>query len=123
MGRIVAVIGASSNRAKFGNKAVRAFLHQGYSVIPINRHERVIEGLTVYRSVLDVPGPIDLATFYVPPAAGRVVLEEVAKKGIGEIWLNPGAESPDLVERARALSIAAVTGCGILRIGENPGML
>jgi predicted CoA-binding protein len=123
MGRIVAVIGASSNRSKFGNKAVRAFLNQGYTVIPINQREAVIEGLTAYRSVLDVRGPIDLATFYVPPAVGRVILEDVAKKGIPEVWLNPGTDSPDLVERARALSLTAVTGCSILRIGENPGML
>lgn len=123
MGRVVAVIGASSNRSKFGNKAVRAFLRQGYTVVPINQHEAVIEGLTAYRSVLDVPGPIDLATFYVPPAVGRVVLEDVAKKGIPEVWFNPGTDSPDLVERARALSLTAVTGCSILRIGENPGML
>jgi predicted CoA-binding protein len=123
MSRIVAVIGASSNRGKFGNKAVRAFVRQGYTVIPVNRHEAVIEGLTAYRSVLDVPGPIDLATFYVPPAVGRTVLDDIAKKGIREVWFNPGTESPDLIERARALSMTAVTGCSILRIGENPGML
>jgi len=123
MGRIVAVIGASSNRRKFGNKAVRAFLNQGYTVIPINQSEAVIEGLTAFRSVLDVPGPIDLATLYVPPAVGRVVLEDVARKAIPEVWFNPGTDSPDLVERARALSLTAVTGCSILRIGENPGTL
>ena len=123
MGRIVAVIGASSNRRKFGNKAVRAFLNQGYTVIPINQSEAVIEGLTAYRSVLDVPGPIVLATLYVPPSVGRVVLEDVAQKGIPEVWFNPGTDSPDLVERARALSLTAVTGCSILRIGENPGTL
>jgi len=123
MGRIVAVIGASSNRRKFGNKAVRAFLNQGYTVIPINQSEAVIEGLTAFRSVLDVPGPIDLATLYVPPSVGRVVLEDVAQKGIPEVWFNPGTDSPDLVERARALSLTAVTGCSILRIGENPGTL
>jgi len=123
MGRVVAVIGASSNRRKFGNKAVRAFLNQGYTVIPINRTEAEIEGLTAYRSVLDVPGPIDLATFYVPPLSGFAVLEEVAQKGIREVWLNPGADSPDLVERARALNITPVVTCSILRIGEQPGAL
>jgi hypothetical protein len=123
MGRIVAIIGASTNRSKFGNKAVRAFLNQGYTVVPINQTEATVEGLTAYRSVLDVPGPIDLATFYVPPAAGLAALEDVAKKGIPEVWFNPGADSPDLVDRARALGLTPVVGCSILRIGENPGAL
>jgi hypothetical protein len=73
--------------------------------------------------VLDVPGPIDLATFYVPPAIGRVVLEEVARKGIREVWFNPGTENPELLERAKALALTPVMGCSILRIGENPGAL
>ncbi len=123
MPQVVAVIGASSNRTKFGNKAVRAFLHQGYTVIPINQSEAEVESLKAYRSVLDVPGEIDLATFYVPPVVGRVVLEEVAQKGVREVWLNPGADSPDLVERARALNMTAVVACSILRIGEDPAAL
>jgi uncharacterized protein len=48
MPKIVAVIGASSNRRKFGNRAVRAFTQQGYTVVPINPHEREIEGLKAY---------------------------------------------------------------------------
>ena len=70
MSQTVAVIGASRNRDKFGNKAVRAFAKRGYTVIPIHPREREVEGLQAYRSVLDVPGPIDLATLYVP-AIGR----------------------------------------------------
>ena len=67
MPKVVAVIGASNNRSKFGNRAVRAFQQQGYTVIPINPHETEVEGLKAYASVLDVPGPIDMASFYVPP--------------------------------------------------------
>ncbi len=123
MPRVVAVVGASTNRNKFGNKAVRAFLNQGYTVIPINQSEPAVEGLTAYRSVLDVPGAIDLASLYVPPAVGLKVLEEVAKKGIPEVWLNPGADSPDVVARARALQLTPVVACSIRRIGEDPGAL
>ena len=71
MSKIVAVIGASNNRNKFGNRAVRAFQQQGYTVVPINPHETEIEGLKAYASVLDVPGPIDMATLYVPPDIGE----------------------------------------------------
>ena len=120
MAKIVAVIGASSNPRKFGNRALRAFRRQGHTVIPINSHETEIEGLKAYRSVLDVPGPIDMATFYVPPEIGEVLIAEVAQKGIREVWLNPGAESDELIVRARALDLQPIVACSIVAIGENP---
>jgi len=120
MPKIVAVIGASNNRQKFGNRAVRAFTQQGYTVLPINPHEREIEGLKAYGSVLDVPGPIDMVSFYVPPTIGERVIEEVARKRIPEVWLNPGAESDALVARARALSIQPIVACSIIAIGQDP---
>jgi predicted CoA-binding protein len=118
--KVVAVIGASRNRRKFGNKAVRAYAEQGYTVIPINPHEREVEGLPAYASVLDVSQPIDMASFYVPPEVGERVIDEVAAKRIPEVWLNPGAESDALVARARALSIQAIVACSIVAIGRNP---
>ena len=120
MSKVVAVIGASSNRQKFGNRAVRAFQQQGYTVIPINPHETNVEGLKTYASVLDVPGSVDMASFYVPPEIGVQVIEEIAKKGITEVWLNPGAESDALVARARSLNIQPIVACSIVAIGQNP---
>ena len=120
MARVVAVVGASRNRRKFGNKAVRAFLNQGYDVIPINPRGEEIEGLTTYASVLDVPRPIDIATVYVQPGIGPDVMTEIATKGIGEVWLNPGADEPAVVERARALGLTPILDCSIVGIGESP---
>jgi acyl-CoA synthetase (NDP forming) len=120
MSKVVAVIGASGDRRKFGNKAVRAFRHQGNTVIPINPHETEIEGLKAYGSVLDVPGAIDVATFYVPPEIGERVIGDVARKGIPEVWLNPGADSDALVSRALALDIRPIVACSIIGIGESP---
>ncbi len=120
MPRIVAVIGASSDRRKFGNKALRAFRDHGDTVIPINPKEPEVEGERSYRSVLDVPGPIDMATMYVAPVVGVKILEEIAKKGIIEVWLNPGADSPEVVERARALGLNPIVACSIVAIGKSP---
>lgn len=122
MPRVVAVIGASSDRSKFGNKAVRAFRHHGDQVVPINPREPEVEGLKTYTSVLEVPGPIDMATFYVSPRVGLGLLDDIATKGIPEVWFNPGAESPELVERAKALGLRPVVACSIVAIGESPGM-
>ena len=120
MGKVVAVIGASSDPRKFGNRAVRAFRRQGYRVIPINPHEAQVEGLKTYSSVLDVPEAIDMATFYVPPEIGEKVMPEVAKKGIPEVWLNPGSESAELIRLARSLAVEPIVACSIISIGENP---
>ena len=120
MNKIVAVIGASKDRRKFGNRAVRAYVQQGYTVIPINPREHEVEGLSAYASVLDVAGPIDMASFYVPPEVGEQVIDEVARKQIPEVWLNPGSESDALVARAQSLSIRPILACSIVSIGENP---
>jgi uncharacterized protein len=120
MSKVVAVIGASSDRRKFGNRALRAFREQGYTVIPINPNEQEVEGLKTYASVLDVPGPIDMASFYVQPEVGEQVIDEVARKGIPEVWLNPGADSDALIARARTLEIEPIVACSIVAIGENP---
>jgi predicted CoA-binding protein len=121
MAKTVAVIGASSNRDKYGNKALRAFENQGYVVIPINTTETEVEGHRAYASVLDVPGPLDVATVYVPPRAGVRVMEELAQKGVGQVFLNPGADGPAVVSRARELGLKAVQTCSIIAIGESPG--
>jgi|SRR5947209_8294261 len=120
MAKVVAVIGASSDRRKFGNRAVRAFQQQGYTVVPINPHETEVEGLKAYASVLDVPGLVDMASLYVPPEIGERVIEEIARKGIAEVWVNPGAESDALIARARALQIQPIVACSIVAIGQNP---
>ena len=120
MSKVVAIIGASNDRRKFGNRALRAFREQGDTVVPINPHEPAVEGIKAYRSVLDVPGAIDMASFYVPPDVGEQVIDEVARKQIPEVWLNPGAESDQLIARARALSIQPIVACSIVAIGRNP---
>ena len=118
--KTVAIVGASGNRAKFGNKALRAFRDAGYTVVPINTHEQDIEGLRAYRSVLDVPGAIDMASVYVPPEAALRLLDEFERKQIPEIWINPGAESDALLEEAAKRKLNVIAGCSIIGIGRSP---
>ena len=120
MAKIIAIIGASADRSKYSNKAVRAFVRQGYTVIPIHPKETEVEGLKAYKSVVDVPGPIDMASLYLPPSIGERVLEDVARKGIAELWVNPGADSPELVAKARGLGLKPILACSIVGIGESP---
>jgi uncharacterized protein len=118
--KIVAVIGASGDRRKYGNKALRAFAQQGYTVLAINPNEVSVEGHRTYASVLDVPGSIDMATVYVQPEVGVRIMEDIAAKGIPEVWLNPGADEPDVVKRAQELGLEPIQACSILGIGESP---
>lgn len=118
--KTVAVIGASQDRMKFGNRAVRAFQSHGYDVVPINPNEDEIEGFRTYRSILEVPQAIDVATVYVPPAEAVVVVEDVAKKRIPELWLNPGADTSEVVERARELGLNPIVACNLMALGEIP---
>jgi predicted CoA-binding protein len=119
----IAIIGASANPEKFGNKAVRAFVQQGWTVYPVNPKEATIEGLTVYKSLREIPGVVDEASVYLAPHLVPAVLQEIASKGIKKVWLNPGTESDDAVERAEELGLEAQVGCSIVGIGVDPDSL
>ena len=122
--RRVAVIGASNDRRKFGNKAVRAFLRAGYRVSPVNPRlaavGETVEECTTYATVLDIPHDIDLGTLYLPPVIGQAVVQAIAEKKIPELWVNPGAESADLVDDANARGIVVREHCSIVAIGQSP---
>jgi hypothetical protein len=120
MPKVVAIIGASSDRRKFGNKALRAFQRRGYTVVPVNPNEAEVEGLRTVPTVLEIPGHVDIATFYVPPEVGARVMEDVAKKQIPEVWLNPGADGEEALAKAEALGVRPIVACSIVGIGENP---
>jgi predicted CoA-binding protein len=117
---VIAIVGASNDRRKFGNKALRAFRRQGYTVVPVNPHEATVEGERAYPTVLDYPGPIDEATLYVHPDVGVTVIEDLAEKRVPAVWLNPGADGPEVIRRAEALGIRPIVACSILGVGEDP---
>ncbi len=117
----VAILGASADRAKFGNKSVRAHAQAGYDVYPVNPKGGQIEGLTVYRSLADVPvDHLTRVSVYLPPAIGLVALEEIASKGCDQVWFNPGSESAPILERARQLGLQAIAACSIVDLGLSP---
>lgn len=116
----VAVVGASSAPQKFGNKAVRAYLRRGWTVYPVNPSEETIEGLPVTARIEDLPAGIERFTLYVPPAVGITLLEAIKAKQPKEVFLNPGAESDELVARAEALGLEPILACSIVEIGERP---
>ncbi len=109
----VAIIGASADPSKYGNISIRSHLSEGWDVYPVNPKETMIDGLKVYRSVSEIPVPLTRVSIYLPPPIGMKVIEEVAKKGAQEVYLNPGSDSDELVEKARALGLNVVIACSI----------
>lgn len=117
----VAIIGASTQRHKYGNRAVRAYQAKGYTVYPINPAAAAIEGLKAYASIRDVPAAhLDLVTLYLPPEVGLQIIEDIACKQVDEVLLNPGADSDELIARGRQLGLNMTTGCSIVAIGMSP---
>ena len=121
--KTVAIIGASSDRAKFGNKAVRAFRQQGYTVYPVNPKETAVEGLPAFKSVKDVPGKLDMISVYLPPPVLLKVLPDIAAKGCDELWLNPGTESDEVLAEAERLGLNVIQACSIVSVGVSPSGL
>jgi predicted CoA-binding protein len=118
--RTVAVLGASANRAKFGNKSVRAHARAGWRVTPVNPKGGIIEGLPVARSLAEVATPFERVTVYLPPPKSLAILPEIAAAAPREVWFNPGAADARVFAAARALGLNAVDGCSIVDVGFSP---
>jgi predicted CoA-binding protein len=118
----VAILGASADRSKFGNKAVRAFLAKGYDVYPVNPKGGEVEGLPIYKSLAEIPPSVELdrISVYLPPTIGLKTLPEIVARGCKELWLNPGSESDELVETAEKQGLNVIQACSIVGIGESP---
>ncbi|HYV27365.1 MAG TPA: CoA-binding protein [Candidatus Eisenbacteria bacterium] len=118
--KTVAVIGASNDRNKYGNKAVRAFRQQGYAVYPVNPNEKEIEGLLAFKSICDLPMRPEMVSVYLPPPILLKVLPDIAAKGCEELWLNPGTDSEEVLAEAERLRLNVIRACSILGAGASP---
>ena len=115
----IAVIGASNDRTKFGNRAVRAYVAQGWTVYPVNPKEDQVEGLPCYHDIAEIPPKVDRASLYVPPDVGIQLLDAIRARGARELWVNPGSGSPELLALAERLGLAAVEACSIVAASDD----
>jgi predicted CoA-binding protein len=88
-----AVIGATDNAEKYGNRIFKNLTKRGYEVYPVNPNLKEIEGVKCYPSLANVPVKVDVVDFVVPPKVTESILKECKKLGLDNIWLQPGSES------------------------------
>jgi predicted CoA-binding protein len=122
-GKRFAVVGASANREKYGNKVLRVYQQNQLDVVPVNPAGGPIEGLESFADLASVPGTIDGVSIITPPAVTEKVVDQAIELGIKHIWLQPGAESARAIAAARAAGANVIAGgpCVLvaLRFHEN----
>lgn len=113
------VVGASSRRHKYGNKVLRCYQQNGRRAIPVNPREQVIEGATCVASVLELPDDVMSISVITPPAITERVVEEAARKGIENVWMQPGAESEQAIATCEAAGINVIAdgSCVLVVLG------
>lgn len=109
-GDVFAVAGASRVRAKYGNKVLRCYLQNGRSAFALNRHGEEVEGAPGFKRLVDVPVPIHGLSIVTPPAITEQLVEDAAALGIRHLWMQPGAESEEAIERAQELGLECIAG-------------
>lgn len=103
-----AVVGASENQQKFGNIIYRDLKRAGYQVVGVNPNAESADGDPVYATLADLPTTPDVVDVVVPPWVGRRIAEDAASAGIKLFWLQPGAESEELIVYAESLGLSVI---------------
>ena len=114
-----AVVGASTDRAKYGNKVLRVYIQRGRPVYPVNPRADEVEGLKSYPSLAALPEKPQGISIVTPPAVSEQVVEEAARLGITHLWMQPGAESAAAISRAAELGLQLIAGgpCILVALG------
>jgi predicted CoA-binding protein len=114
-----AVIGASRDRAKYGNKVLRCYLQHGRRVYPVNPKQTEIEGVPSYPDLGSLPEPVRGVSVITPPAVTERIVEDLPAVRAHFVWMQPGAESAAAVARAEDLGVTVIAGgpCVLVAMG------
>jgi predicted CoA-binding protein len=118
-----AVVGASTDRSKYGNKVLRCYQQHGREVYPVNPRAPEVEGLRAFASLAALPVRAPAISVITPPAATEQVVREAHAAGVRHVWMQPGAESDEAVRTAEALGMNVIAGgpCLLVVMGYHEG--
>lgn len=105
-----AVVGASQDREKYGNKVLRAYVQRQRAVHPINPHAKVVEGLAAFPDLASLPQIVHGVSIVTPSRITEQVVAQAAQLGIRHLWMQPGSESDLAVELAQQAGINVIWG-------------
>jgi predicted CoA-binding protein len=105
-----AVVGASTNREKYGNKILRCYQQSGRPVHCVHPAEDVIEGVPCVRTIADLPDDVHGLSIITPPPVTEKVVQAAADKGIRRLWMQPGAENARALQLAEELGLEVIAG-------------
>ena len=116
-----AVVGASTDRSKYGNKVLRCYQQHGKEVYPINARAPEVEGLKAYPSLAALPVKVKAISVITPPAITETVVREAAAAGVTHVWMQPGAESDEAIRTAESLGMSVIAGgpCLLVMMGYH----
>ncbi len=116
-----AVVGASADREKYGNKVLRAYFQSGREAWPINPQATEVEGHPAFASLSELPSVPRAISVITPPRVTEKVVEEAAAAGVEILWMQPGAESPAAVARAAELGLETIAdgSCFLVAVGYS----
>jgi len=114
-----AVVGASSNKSKFGNKVLRCYLQHKMKVFPVNPNEEKIADILCVKKISDLSDDVKSISIITPPSVTEKIVDEAILKGIENIWMQPGAESELAIEKCKQhhISVIAQGPCILVELG------
>lgn len=105
----IAIAGVSRNPLKFGHLAFKTLAAKGQNdLLPINPQTDTLFGKTCYRNVASLPDNVHALVLFTHPEETASMVVQAMKKGIRNIWIQRGSESPE------ALQLADIPGYNII---------
>ncbi len=113
--RTIAIVGLSHKPEKDSYKVAKYLLEQGFEVIPVNPIREEILGKRCYKSLLDIPGPVDIADLFLSQDRILGVVKQAIQKMVKAIWMQIGVVDNEAAKLALGQGIKVVMNLCIMR--------